>query len=195
LRYRYAQPRSAGDDPAPESHHGRPAARPWRWTALAASAPALLAIGLASDALFERGWPAIDLRDVDVSAKPASWVGHRGGAERAAELALVRGARLVWRNLEGGDARGAFLAKADLADANLAGVRLDGADLAGADLRGADLSEASLAGADLRGADLSCAVLADASLREADLGDARLGRADLTGANLEHTALNRADAR
>jgi uncharacterized protein YjbI with pentapeptide repeats/cytochrome c2 len=195
LRYRYAQPRTGADDPARESLRGRPAARPLRRAALSTSIASLVLVGLVSYTLFERRWPALDLLDVDVSTKPASWVGHLEGERRAEELALVRGARLIWRNLEGGDARGAFLAKADLAGARLGGIRLDGADLAGADLRGANLSGASLAGADLRGADLSCAVLAGASLREADLGNAKLVRADLTDADLEHATLDQADAR
>ena len=113
-----------------------------------------------------------NLREADVSTKPATWTGL---AERPTEgldmslrekarteLAQVKGARFQAQDLRHADAVRAFLAKADLRDA-----KLQGAFLLGTNFQGADLDSANLQGADLRGANLQGARLAGTHLTEA----------------------------
>jgi hypothetical protein len=116
-----------------------------------------------------------NLREANVSTKPAAWTGLAGrrpeepekldktlveGAR--AELAQVKGAPLPGADLRHADAVRAFLVKADLFHANLQGADLRSANLQGADLRGANLEGARLFHANLQGADLRGAHLTDA---------------------------------
>jgi Family of unknown function (DUF5758)/Pentapeptide repeats (8 copies) len=75
---------------------------------------------------------------------------------------------------------------ADLRGANLLYTDLNGADLYGANLYGANLYGANLYGANLSGASLRCADLRGADLRDADLRYADLRDADLTDVKLPH---------
>ena len=69
-----------------------------------------------------------NLREADVSIKPTNWTGkHTEG-----EIALVKGAHLLGKDLRGAEASGAFLVKADLSNANLQKADLSGANLQGA---------------------------------------------------------------
>lgn len=69
-----------------------------------------------------------NLREADVSIKPTNWTGkHTEG-----EIALVKGAQLLGKDLRGAEASGAFLVKADLSNANLQKADLSGANLQGA---------------------------------------------------------------
>ena len=105
-----------------------------------------------------------NLRDADVSTKPATWTGlanlvtekwDQSVREKArAELAQVKGAPLWGTNLRDADAVGAFLAKADLTLADLQRIFLTNANLQGADLWGANLQGAFLYQADFKGARL-----------------------------------------
>ena len=104
-----------------------------------------------------------DLRDAEVSTKPANWTARKESLET--EITQVKGADLRDQDLRAAVANDAFLVKA----------RLVGADLRGASLRRADLQEAILSGANL----------GDADLREADLKGANLFETDLRGANLQ----------
>ncbi len=84
-----------------------------------------------------------NLREADVSIKPTNWTGkHTEG-----EIALVKGAQLLGKDLRDAEASGAFLVKADLSIADLQGANLQGANLFLAKLQGADLSGANLQGA------------------------------------------------
>jgi uncharacterized protein YjbI with pentapeptide repeats len=91
-----------------------------------------------------------DLRDAEVSVKPANWTGQDKLAPT--EMAQVKGADLRERDLRAAVANNAFLVKA----------RLDKADLQGANFQGADLREVDFAGADLRRTELGGANLEDA---------------------------------
>ncbi len=101
-----------------------------------------------------------NLREADVSIKPTNWTGkHTEG-----EIALVKGAQLLGKDLRDAEASGAFLVKADLSIADLQGANLQKADLYKANLQGANLVRANLQGANLflaklQGADLSGANL------------------------------------
>ena len=137
-----------------------------------------------------------NLREADVSTKPATWTGL---AERPhekldktlmektrAELALVKGAPLRRVDLRHADAYRAFLVKADLSGAKLQGANLSFAKLQGADLSFARLQGANLDSANLQGANLSPAILQGANLDSANLQGANLGSAqDLTREQLD----------
>ncbi len=130
--------------------------------------------------------PFADLGGADVSTKPTIWTGD--------EIALVKGAKLRYKDLRYANADSAFLVKADLRDADLQGAFLLAADLRKAVLREANLRKAALVGTNLRMADLEKAVLyranlalahlQGADLQEVDLQEANLLSADLRGANL-----------
>ncbi|HWP60349.1 MAG TPA: pentapeptide repeat-containing protein [Candidatus Acidoferrales bacterium] len=139
-----------------------------------------------------------DLREVEVSLKPANWTGQ--GKD---EMAQVKRARLRARNLRFADGYRAFMAGADLKAAELTGAYLFQADLREADLswavlrqcflseanlRQANLQNANLEGADLSGADLRQANLAEAQLQGSRLGGAKLDGANLRGADLSTSA-------
>lgn len=137
--------------------------------------------------------PFADLREADVSIKPANWTGQNKD-----EITLIKRARLRRGNLRFADGYRAFLAGADLKEADLSGAYLFQADLRGADctwanlpqafLFEANLQEAKLQKADLRGADFG-----GADLRKADLTEARLGAADFKEAKLQGAKLNGVD--
>jgi hypothetical protein len=97
----------------------------------------------------------------------------------------LRGARLVFADLE----------KADLHYSDLSDVNLESADLRGANLTGIWLAGSFLRGARLHQADLRSAILWHARLEEADLRAADLSGADLTGAVLNGTRLDQSDLR
>ena len=104
-----------------------------------------------------------DLRDADVSTRPAGWIAEGpDGQVTEAAFAQVKGARLADRHLRFMHAERAFMVKADLRSSDLHGAQLGSADLRRAVLTGADLSGADLRGARLRGADLQGADLAHA---------------------------------
>ncbi len=137
-----------------------------------------------------------DLRNTDVSARPANW-------GRGDNLGLVKGANLSRRNVRYANARGAFLVKAKLVGADLFGANLTGANLDHADLRNANLElailrfarlrNADLRGANLQRADLTGAELQDAKLRVANMQEAILKNATLTRANLVGARLRKAN--
>jgi uncharacterized protein YjbI with pentapeptide repeats len=159
----------------------------WRWFG-----GALAAAGLLSWATIQgppcEGWifrNFVDLRDTEVSTKPASWTGKaeveltRHGPLTEEEIALMKKANLKHRNLHDARASRALLINADLRGADLTRAILQGANLRDASLQGARLPEAILWSADLQGA----------SLEDADLRGAQLYRADLRGADLERARL------
>ena len=134
-----------------------------------------------------------NLRETDVSTKPATWTGlaerPAGGLDNnllekaRAELAHVKGAPLGSADLRYANADGAFLARANFNRANLQG----------ADLLGANLVLADLFGADLQGANLGLANLQEANLNNANLEGANLGLASLQGASVWGANLQGAD--
>lgn len=127
----------------------------------------------------------VDLRDTEVSTKPASWTGKaevelaQHGRLTEEEIALIKKANLQHRNLHDARASQALLINADLRGADLTRAVLDGANLRDANLQSAHLPEAILRTADLQGA----------SLEGADLRGAQLSRADLRGADLARAVL------
>ncbi len=147
-----------------------------------------------------------NLREADVSTKPAGWTGlseqPKEGLDESllekarAELAQVQGASLVGADLRYADAVDAFLAKADLRGANLLEADLSDANLQAADfslfanLQRANLSRANLRGAQFLGANLQGANLTHAKLHGADLGGANLQEASLFRANLQNADLS-----
>jgi uncharacterized protein YjbI with pentapeptide repeats len=155
----------------------------------AAVVAAALLLEYASLGAIEGHYWSADLREADVSVKPAVWTGED------AQVDLVKGARLRGQNLRRTDARRAFLARADLEEAHLEGAALAGADLREANLRGANLAGARLEGANLRRADLTGAGLRNARLAESDLQGASLVGAKLTGAELYRADLRGASFR
>jgi uncharacterized protein YjbI with pentapeptide repeats len=151
-----------------------------------------------------------DLRESDISTKPANWTGL---AERPTkeleykpdliekarvELGQVKGAKLTRANLRHADAVGAFLSKADLRlanlqEADLREVNLEFADLQEADLESADLEMANLLGANLRRGTLLMADLEQANLWKANLQGAILPDTNLRGAKLWEADLKQAN--
>jgi len=133
-------------------------------------------------------YPFANLAEEDVSIKPPNWTGQK--EKENEEIVLVKGARLLARNLRYARAYRAFLVNADLRWANLQGANLEnaslqGANLTNADLRGgANLTLANLQGGNLLGANLENASLQGANLWGANLQGANLRRANLTGADL-----------
>ncbi len=79
-----------------------------------------------------------ELIGADVSTKPANWTGEN----TEGEIALVKGAQLIGKDLRNASAVEAFLVKANLVGANLREANLVGADLQRANLPGANLQEA-----------------------------------------------------
>jgi uncharacterized protein YjbI with pentapeptide repeats len=128
----------------------------------------------------------VDLRDAEVSTKPAGWTGKaevslvRHGTLSEEEIALIKKANLSRKDLRSARANRAFLINADLRSTDLTGAALEEANL-----RNANLEGAILRGSDLRGADLQGAIL-----RGVDLHGAQLQRADLRGANLQGATLD-----
>jgi hypothetical protein len=98
-----------------------------------------------------------NLREKDVSTKPATWTGDPNKSKE--ELPLVKPADLHGRRLRYAYADGAFLVRADLREADLSGASLREADLRQAKLNQARLDNAHLDGAHLDGADLESATL------------------------------------
>lgn len=138
--------------------------------------------------------PFADLREIDVSTKPAGWSGEES------EIRLVKGGRLRGANLRYVQASRVFLVNADLREGNLEGADLREADLRASQLQKvklerANLVRAKLEGSDLRGADLRRANLSGSSLFSANLQSASMQQADLTGANLQAANLKGADLR
>ena len=114
---------------------------------------------------------------------------------RALELAVARGVRMLYADLEGVKVRGTSLTEGDfrgaeLSQAELTGVHLERVDLRAARLVGTDLRQAFLRTADLRQADLRGADLRFASLEGAQLVGADLRGALLTGTRLERAILD-----
>ena len=155
-----------------------------------------------------------DLREADVSTKPATWTGladqraelDKSIEEKAwAELAQVKPAPLKDADLRYAYAYRAFLAKADLRGAKLQGADLTFANLQAADLTGAKLWRADLSWANLQRADLFLAEFLGAKLLHANLREAKLGQAnfqkafladaDLQAADLKNTILFRTNLR
>lgn len=162
-------------------------------------------------------WRALpDLRDTDVSLRPANWTGL--GENRRTEVAgvkrtlfankdlrfaralyafLVRAdlhkSRLDKADLEQAQLDAAFLYAAELVDANLSDARLDGADLHDADLTSAILARTVLKKANLRKAILTSATLIRADFQKADLTSAKLIGADLTEADLTSATVSNVD--
>lgn len=129
-----------------------------------------------------------DLREAEVSTKPANWAYNK-----PEDLRKVKGAKLRRRNLCGAEVSKAFLVNADLQWANLQGADLWQAKLQGADLFRAKLQGALLIGAKLQGALLRYAKLQGAHLFEANLQEAKLYWANLQGADLSHAILQGVD--
>lgn len=158
---------------------------------VATASGVLLLAGLSAAAIrwpISGAWPArtvVDLRDAEVSTKPASWTGkaeaglRRQGPLPEEEIALIRKAYLKGKDLRRALASRALFIRADLRDADLSEAIMDEANLREANLRGARLRGATLWSVDLQGADL----------RRADLQGADLHRADLRDANLQGAVL------
>jgi uncharacterized protein YjbI with pentapeptide repeats len=153
-----------------------------------------------------------DLREADISVKPADWKAHPPAAdiapqaaactgqaaEAAADMTRVKRALLSHRDLRFLQAPKAFLARADLQRAGLQYAWLDSADLRFAWLQGADFQNASLVGARLAGAQLDGARFLGAKLKGIDLSGAACprvawGKPDLSGAVLAGAELRGAD--
>ena len=139
-----------------------------------------------------------NLRESDVSVKPANWSNTWNCKET--ELYLVKGAFLRRRNLRYANAQKAFLVNADLQYAQLPGADLEEADLrlahlAFANLQQANLIHARLDKAKLGGANLQGACLWNSFLKEVDFNDPPLGH-ELNGnifqANLQGALLREA---
>ena len=106
----------------------------------------------------------------------------------------LRGAWLMWANLEGAFLPETDLEGADMGSAELRGVGLPGANLRRANLRGANLQDARLATAHLEDADLFAAHLEGADLQEAHLEGANLVEAYFnTATNLRNAYLTSDD--
>lgn len=154
-------------------------------------------------------WTFLDIRGVDISARPPNWTGASD-----AELALVKGADLQGADLRHMSAEGAFFVKARLRGADLRGARLALAEFRQAvftvrrdSARGGFAAEAAsgeqerreidcLRGRDaasLRGADIWRADLREAELCGVDLAGAILVQAKLSGADLRRADLEKAD--
>ena len=125
-----------------------------------------------------------NLRDAEVSTRPANWTGT--------EFNLVKGAGLPGADLRWASGRRAFFVNADLRKADLRKADLSQADLRKADLRFADLRQTRLRAANLQAATLEGARLTGAELAAANLSDAFLSRADLSEAGLRAASLKRA---
>ncbi|HTE19947.1 MAG TPA: pentapeptide repeat-containing protein [Armatimonadota bacterium] len=125
-----------------------------------------------------------NLRDAEVSTRPANWTGT--------EFNLAKGALLPGVDLRWASGRRAFFVNADLRRADLRKAVFSQADFRKADLRFADLRQTRLRGANLQAATLERAHLAGAELAAANLSDAFLSRADLSGAGLRAASLKRA---
>jgi uncharacterized protein YjbI with pentapeptide repeats len=132
-----------------------------------------------------------DIRDQDVSTKPANWFFR---PERDLPEIITR-AQLRGADLRSASAQAAFLVKADLREARLSGANFSRAQFQAADLQEADLQKTYLFRAKLQGARLSNANLAKAYLGEADLEKADLREARLQGAFLIAANLREADLR
>jgi Pentapeptide repeats (8 copies) len=104
--------------------------------------------------------------------------------ERALELAVKQGVRMLYADLKGVELRGIPLMNGDFR-----GAELSHAELAGANLHKADLRAAQLIKTDLRHTILRFADLRQADLRGADLRYASLEGAQLVGADLRDTLL------
>lgn len=125
-----------------------------------------------------------ELKEQEVSTKPASWTGIGNNEQIAAQFALVKGASLRARNLRHATAMRAFLVRADLQDADLRHATLSFADLRHAKLQFANLSRANLSGANLSGASLNNADLSRSILAQAKFGGAKFDNANLKGVDL-----------
>jgi uncharacterized protein YjbI with pentapeptide repeats len=97
---------------------------------------------------------------------------------------LLKGADLVWADLQGAD-----LLNANMEKAHLRGANLQDADLMGADLEKANLFMANLQRANLEDANLQEAVVNDANLEEALMESVNFQSADLSHSNLSNTDL------
>jgi len=163
--------------------------------------------------------PFADLRNAEVSLKPAKWTGdvrkadsqerqgHGKGtsvsplSEKALdketptllpeEIAQVKGAPLQARDLRYVRGKRAFLIKAELQ--NKKGPDFQGADLQGAYLAEADLRYANLETASLNQALLNNALLSGATLQNANLRRVTASLANFTGANLQGTDFQEAE--
>lgn len=98
--------------------------------------------------------------------------------------ANLQGANLNRTNLRGATAHQVNLQNSFLTNVNLENAKLSGASLNRADLVGANLRRANLFHADLYGANLFMAHLDSANLQYANLRDASLINADFRGADL-----------
>jgi uncharacterized protein YjbI with pentapeptide repeats len=137
----------------------------------------------------ERNFPAIDLREANLSGADLSGANLSGANF---EIANLGGANLSNANLRRANFNVARLNGINLRRANLTEATLNVTNLARADLRGAILVNADLVRGELMRADLSAADLTMANLHGADLQEAQLRRAYLPWCNLENANLSTA---
>ena len=119
----------------------------------------------------------------------AIFIGSTAIASRAADPQHLQ-QLLQTNSCENCDLRGAGLVYGNLQGANLQGANLQGANLSRANLRYANLQGANLESTTLFGADLSGAQLHSARLGGSDLREAMLYGADMTGADVRQALLN-----
>jgi len=137
--------------------------------------------------------PFADLRNADVSLKPADWRGKNDE-----ELDYVKGAAIDGANLSYAQGSNAFLVKAQLRRSDLHGADLNFSDLRKSSLEGADLRDAGFIYASMEEVDMSLARLEGAVLIRSRLNGANLNHAfmrhvTLYGATMEHANLEWAD--
>jgi len=145
----------------------------------------------ATEELRRRGW----LQDGTLKGAKLVFANLQGASLGDANL---QGVYLIAANLEGAvlcdaNLEEAYVTFADLKGADLRRTNLQGAYLSGAKLQGADLWHSNLQGATLEGAKLQDANLAFANLQEADLGEANFQGANLRGADLQEADLSGAN--
>jgi uncharacterized protein YjbI with pentapeptide repeats len=151
-----------------------------------------------------------NINNADVCIKPPNWTG-----KSVAELDLVTGANLAWKdlrhahgyqsffvhaNLEGSQMEESSLVFADFRRASARGIHLDDALMLSSRLNEADLTVASMKRANLSKAslvssELSQAHLENAKFSETDLTAARLVGSNLTSAIFDKTIIKYADFR
>jgi uncharacterized protein YjbI with pentapeptide repeats len=105
------------------------------------------------------------------------------------ERAYIGSAELEGADLSYANLRGATLVLANLKDAGLEEAILEGGQIRSANLSGANLQRSNLGRSDFRNADLTGAMLQAANLEGADLRAAKLTHADLTLASLTSAML------
>ncbi|MEI4234917.1 pentapeptide repeat-containing protein [Roseovarius sp. D22-M7] len=174
--------------------------------------------GLGVPAAFQIPLATADLRDTNLTKRPANWQPFELwlttiGADRPGTPAERDGIARLWQNrlrsleapdlsgrdLRGADLRGAFLPGVNLRNADLTGAQMQGASLEGADFRRSrfelvDLKHAALQGAVLSGlkifgSDFSFSLMEYSDLFSSRILDSRFSHANLSYADFGVTLI------